>query len=559
METQTPVYTCSRCGRKFVVSSYDKENALRFRTEAESKLCYTCIKYEHFKNKQEKEEQDRIARQKEAEIAKLKFEKLLENYTVVNVNNINLSADNTLFVIGNGFDLMHKIKSTYYHFRDSMGKSNDLREALENYLDVKDVWYDFEYALGKFNMQLIAGNVSVDTSLDFAGAYEDDFGMAEFTSAAEMAAAPISTIAYELPIKFRKWIESLKVYTKDRPLKRLLKDGKTLCFNYTEFPETLYNITEDNICYIHGCRKNKDDTFILGHIVDENDTIFEFEDKYMPTKSKYKQQLIAAAQEQVLHIAAECDKGLTKNCAQIISSNADFFSSLNNIKNIVLIGHSMSAVDMPYFKEILKNVNNADDLLWYVSCYGLDDLEHLQFFKSTLSIPDEQIKIFRTDNIEVPLPADITYIQNDKPKKTNLIKTYTSKHWKIETIDGLIKIFDKDKKVFEIEFSSPLRKCVFSPNENILFAVTQGLGTGVFLLSYYNNEWHFINELSTIPNQYLLNKRLNNIFLDNTTVTFVYNNRMRCYSLANGELMENDARRYKYNYHYSGVDIKSLF
>ena len=40
----------------------------------------------------------------------------------------------TLFVIGNGFDIMHGVPSSYYNFRDTIGKNNILRFTLETYI-----------------------------------------------------------------------------------------------------------------------------------------------------------------------------------------------------------------------------------------------------------------------------------------------------------------------------------------------------------------------------------------------------------------------------------------
>ncbi|HHV19544.1 MAG TPA: hypothetical protein GXZ27_12010 [Thermoanaerobacterales bacterium] len=42
--------------------------------------------------------------------------------------------DTTLFVIGNGFDIMHGVPSSYYNFRDTIGKNNILRFTLETYI-----------------------------------------------------------------------------------------------------------------------------------------------------------------------------------------------------------------------------------------------------------------------------------------------------------------------------------------------------------------------------------------------------------------------------------------
>ena len=52
-------------------------------------------------------------------------------------------------------------------------------------------------------------------------------------------------------------VDSLTVGTADRPLKRLFRNSKVLCFNYTEFVETMYGAPNENVCYIHGSRKRK--------------------------------------------------------------------------------------------------------------------------------------------------------------------------------------------------------------------------------------------------------------------------------------------------------------
>ena len=41
----------------------------------------------------------------------------------------------------------------------------------------------------------------------------------------------------------------------------------------------------------------------------------------------------------------------------IIQKNAAFFNSLYDIQRIIVIGHSMAEVDMPYFEEITKHIN----------------------------------------------------------------------------------------------------------------------------------------------------------------------------------------------------------
>ena len=45
--------------------------------------------------------------------------------------------EETLYIIGNGFDLMHGVKSSYYNFRDFLKKRNpELKVQLESYIGV---------------------------------------------------------------------------------------------------------------------------------------------------------------------------------------------------------------------------------------------------------------------------------------------------------------------------------------------------------------------------------------------------------------------------------------
>ena len=41
-----------------------------------------------------------------------------------------VDSNTTLYIIGNGFDMMHGVPSSYYNFRDTIGKNNMLRFTL---------------------------------------------------------------------------------------------------------------------------------------------------------------------------------------------------------------------------------------------------------------------------------------------------------------------------------------------------------------------------------------------------------------------------------------------
>ena len=68
-----------------------------------------------------------------------------------------------------------------------------------------------------------------------------------------------------------------------------------------------------------------------------------------------------------------------KNTASIIENNIDFFTSITEVEKVIVLGHSISEVDLKYF-EILKAKLN-ENVIWSVSYYS--ELEK-QMHKETL-------------------------------------------------------------------------------------------------------------------------------------------------------------------------------
>ena len=48
--------------------------------------------------------------------------------------------------------------------------------------------------------------------------------------------------------------------------------------------------------------------------------------------------------------------------------NRAFFDSLRDVSRVAVIGHSLSTVDLPYFREILRVNADPEDIRWEV-CY----------------------------------------------------------------------------------------------------------------------------------------------------------------------------------------------
>ena len=291
-------------------------------------------------------------------------------------------------MIGNGSDLAHGVSSSYSKFRDWLGRHSDLRKVLETYIRNDALWWNLEEALADLDLDM--PSMAIPEMLDAFGAYNPDAQMADYYAAIDMAMLPVDTITNELPKKFRKWIESPSVDSSVKPLRNVVKPGaKYLNFNYTEFAETLYGAK--NVCYIHGSRKNRKAKLILGHSYK----------KYVPDvsvkmprfKDGFKRTMVNAALDDAMVHAGWYDQVTTKNSRQIIKDNKSFFDGLSDIDTIIVIGHSLSEVDMEYFEKIRSVVHS--DAKWFFSCHDSGGLKAIDAFIKIMGINADKVTVFR--------------------------------------------------------------------------------------------------------------------------------------------------------------------
>lgn len=346
---------CKTCGKQFL-------------SEANYFYCRICSKKWHEEQAKIKEQAENLKWQEQRKQERELFKSEVQAYKPILMKNVTPSA-HTLYIIGNGFDLMHRVPSSYYNFRDSLGKSNGLQYDLNAVLTAEDIWADFENALDTLNLDLMGSRNIINMWLDDFGFYDDeDGGAAEFYMAVEAAAAPIANLVNNLQPTFRRWIESLELGTDDRPLIGLIHpQGKVLNFNYTEFIETMYGVKD--VCYIHGSRKKKK-KLILGH---KPGAAEDFHERSRKPRN-YRQAVIDVAQDNVFDLVGQYDKELTKNSQEIIKNHRDFFEGLACTDQVVVIGHSISPVDWDYFIEVKKRAENAH---WYFGIYGMNDLRNM--------------------------------------------------------------------------------------------------------------------------------------------------------------------------------------
>lgn len=84
--------------------------------------------------------------------------------------------------------------------------------------------------------------------------------------------------------------------------------------------------------------------------------------------------------------------GLYKDANAIINRNSDYFNGLNDVKQIIVLGHSLNMVDLPYFLRIVEATGT--DASWKFSFYGTQDINNINNFIKIAGLTNTKVIYF---------------------------------------------------------------------------------------------------------------------------------------------------------------------
>lgn len=311
-----------------------------------------------------------------------------------------------LFIIGNGFDIHHGIKSRYSDYREWLKEYDfDLYDKLcrlYDSIDEDDGWWN------SFEQHLSA--ISFDYINSILQDYGPIYGSEDFRDADNHSAS----IQVELDIDIDNLIEnigqSLKVWISslNKPnCGKLRIEDKDECyfltFNYTKTLEDVYNIPSEQICHIHGCINNG--SFVWGHGRNTNE-IYESlkgKPKLMPnglTDEQTEEWLGANVDdptiESIIETSAYQLARMKKNVPGIIEQNHRLFESLRDVRKIYILGLAFSPIDIPYLEEILENID-VNNVIWIASAHTSSDEKKINKFIDEYKLDAEKWCITNLD------------------------------------------------------------------------------------------------------------------------------------------------------------------
>lgn len=288
----------------------------------------------------------------------------------------------SLYIIGNGFDLFHGLKTSYSNFHEYMDVNGinfgDTAEFFDFTVNDDGLWRDFENDLGSFDS---------DSYFDYHNEIDvtrEDFRPSEVYGLEDELTNESEYLVSSIQEAFTGWVGTINIDA-ERRINTFTSSDVFLSFNYTSTLQTVYSIDNAQVCHIHGAISEHSE-LIFGHGV----KIAE-----MPELDENGDSL------RTMFSDAEGNAGiplamLQKPVHETISQHEEFFHRLKGIQRIFVLGHSLSDVDLPYFELIQKN---SPDASWLVSFYDVDEQDRLceQLAKAGVSV--KQIEFISIEDL----------------------------------------------------------------------------------------------------------------------------------------------------------------
>lgn len=311
-----------------------------------------------------------------------------------------------IYILGNGFDLAHKLPTSYKDFLHFVYnkyvrqiEKSDFLEKFERIIDnmninlteieedrdKDDIAYRVnpEYAAKWFlylltyageskywnELEKSMGVIDYQSIIDEYDSSDDDDPWAQDAYYASLTDSWPKVAKY-LNVWLKEWIASidLEACKLEKFEADITSENNVLfiSFNYTLTLESLYNVDSENILHLHG--KRGDDRLIFGH--------GEFD----------QGELSASPSPSSADNILEVDNIFRKELQE--EELEDFLDSLYNINEIRIIGFSFGEVDLPYIKQVKEKFPDAN---WIINKFNGEEKTYKRILEDKIGISPKSI------------------------------------------------------------------------------------------------------------------------------------------------------------------------
>ena len=264
-----------------------------------------------------------------------------------------------LFIVGNGFDIAHGMKTSYKDFREFLKTTEKGHHLLNLYPVDDEMWSDFESNICMVKTEEIT-EVNRIWGMDIV----------------------YRSLRSDINLQLESFVRGELEKTSNRIFDGISNQDFAIDFNYTGTLVNTYGLDlKNNVIFIHGSTIMNmfgspiEKPLVFGH----DGTDFKFDHSSFQKDEHYRDFITASE----------------KPTKKVIAENQSFFNKLEvnrkNISEVVIFGCSFSKVDSVYFQKVVSIFEGTNTRF---SVYYYSDKDKLAFDNAYLPFfPSERTKL----------------------------------------------------------------------------------------------------------------------------------------------------------------------
>ena len=288
----------------------------------------------------------------------------------------------TLVIVGNGFDIQNGLPTSYGHFHNQY--SDRLEDHFIYFPEFSNDhnWSNFEENLGFFDEDNFRESAAWVPSIDdmvASSKYVNGFN--------DEISQKTDELVDKIESAFTTWIRGIDVKKATRFME-FPSGFKFINFNYTSTLQDVYSVPDEDVLHIHG-KASWNVTFGHGKQSLPVDPDYELDEPWF---------------EDAYQTLASVTKKFHKPVNAILEQHRGRLESYGDVRKIIVIGHSVNDIDIPYFKFILDAYPDAVWRNWNHKDEEYDGVSDTHDKLLSLGVPNEKLFSLSSRNLMKAYP-----------------------------------------------------------------------------------------------------------------------------------------------------------
>ncbi|GDY27960.1 hypothetical protein AHAT_38500 [Agarivorans sp. Toyoura001] len=291
----------------------------------------------------------------------------------------------TLVIVGNGFDIQNRLPTSYWYFYKKYNERlDDHFVHFPNFFDDQE-WSNFEENLGLFDEDNFREGAAWEPGMDdmiesskYVNGYNDEISQ------------KTDELVDDIRSAFISWINGIDVKQATKFMD-FPKGFKFINFNYTSTLQDVYLVPDEDVLHIHGkARWN----VIFGHGIGNSNQ----------SRSMEPNQNEPWFEESFQTLASVTDK-FHKPVNEILEEHREHLESYGDVTKIIVLGHSINSIDIPYFNCILEAYPDAHWRNWNHRGEEIDGVSDTHGKLLSLGVPSDKLFSLSSKNLGRAYPT----------------------------------------------------------------------------------------------------------------------------------------------------------